>query len=126
MAGPTWCASKPDLLVTRAGSADVQLLLGQGDGTFAPPLAMSCHTEPMQLLEGDWNGDGLPDFIAAHATGNVSYFMGRAAPGVLPSPTLMPSYLGHTSLVRGDWNGDGIDDVALAHSFGISLMMGTP
>jgi predicted phosphodiesterase len=57
---------KQDLLVSEyANSTNPQLaiLLGNGDGTFQPPQMSSAIESELGIVVGDFNSDGLPDFI---------------------------------------------------------------
>lgn len=65
---------KPDVAVAngtrfrRAGlnvcdGTTVSLLLGQGDGTFAPPASYEAGFAPESLAVGDFNGDGKLDLV---------------------------------------------------------------
>ena len=65
---------KVDAVVTYFTSdANIAVLLGQGDGTFGPPLARSLGVVPTyaQLGVGDFNGDGAQDVVTAGPGGLV-------------------------------------------------------
>jgi FG-GAP-like repeat len=47
---------KADLVV--ATFVDIKVLLGNGDGTFAPPVTYLAGTEPIAIAVGDLNADG--------------------------------------------------------------------
>src|SRR5581483_7822454 len=55
-------AGRPDLAVANAGNT-VSLLLGQGDGTFQTPIALTVGQVPAALAVADFNGDGKPDLV---------------------------------------------------------------
>ena len=56
-ASPTWSSAN-------AGSDDVSVLLGNGDGTFQPPRRASRPgATPASVAVGDVNGDGRPDLV---------------------------------------------------------------
>src|SRR5262249_40424986 len=56
----------PDLAVTQqdTSSGSINVLLGNGNGTFKPPVTYTAGTAPGFLLAADLNGDGRPDLIA--------------------------------------------------------------
>lgn len=54
-----------DLAVVTSGST-VDILLGNGDGTFQAPLSFPTGNTPWNALPADFNGDGHLDV----ATGN--------------------------------------------------------
>jgi hypothetical protein len=134
----------PDMAVTLPGLGSqgqipipaewgrVQILLGNGDGTFAAAQAILETTyntwddEPF-VAAGDFNGDGIPDLAVASggnldsdtvsAPGTVTILLGKgdgtftlkstAATGVVP-----------LSIAVGDFNGDGKADLAVADAGG--------
>jgi hypothetical protein len=49
-------------------SGEVNVLLGQGNGTFAAPMTFVTGNGPVTAVAGDFNGDGVVDV----ATGNIS------------------------------------------------------
>src|SRR5712691_4761473 len=54
---------KPDLAVANSGSANVSVLLGNGDGTFKDAVNSSAGPSPQALAVGDFNGDHKLDLI---------------------------------------------------------------
>jgi uncharacterized repeat protein (TIGR01451 family) len=59
---------KPDLVVTLAGAVfDVQL--GNGDGTFQPPLHFTLPNNGYFVAAKDLNGDGRPDLVFTDTNG---------------------------------------------------------
>jgi hypothetical protein len=61
---------KADLAVANAGSNTITVLLGAGNGNFAPPISPAVGTDPVFAAVGDFNGDGVPDLAAASNTTN--------------------------------------------------------
>jgi hypothetical protein len=49
-------------------SSTASVLLGNGDGTFAAPIAAGkTGLDTYGVVAGDFNGDGKPDFATANA-----------------------------------------------------------
>ncbi|MSP61143.1 MAG: hypothetical protein EXR72_12525 [Myxococcales bacterium] len=100
-------------------ASNVSVLLGKGDGTFAPTATYSAGTmaNPSGIVVGDFTGDKIPDL----ATANVAGGGAGAGVSVLPGKgggtftTAIRTNVGTQDygLVAGDWNGDGTLDVAL-------------
>ncbi|MFI5039934.1 MAG: FG-GAP repeat domain-containing protein, partial [Solirubrobacterales bacterium] len=116
---------KRDLATANNGSANVSVLLGDGNGTFGAasnfPLAPGSH--PDALAVGDFNGDGKPDLVTANAVSHdVSVLLGDGTGGFGPAASFgvgtMPS-----SVVVGDFNGDGEPDLATANFADVSILL---
>jgi hypothetical protein len=58
-----------DLVTANFGSDDVSVLLGLGDGTFAPEQRFAAG-DPRSVTTGDFNGDGLVDLATANVISN--------------------------------------------------------
>jgi hypothetical protein len=110
-----------DLLFPAVGNGVgvVDVLLGDGDGTFQSPVTSRVWSEPVSAVTGDWNGDGLAD-LAVAGYDNAS---GQGAVEVLPGngdgtfDAPAPINLGNlepVSLVTGDFTGDGLASLAVA------------
>jgi hypothetical protein len=66
----------PDLVTANPGSDTVSVLLGNGDGSFAPKIDYALGMYPRSVAVGDFNGDGLPDLAAADSgSGQVSILL---------------------------------------------------
>jgi len=65
-----------DLVVSSAGSPFLSVLVGEGDGGFEAPTALSTGRwgPPENLAKGDFNGDGRLDLVAAESGGFLVYF----------------------------------------------------
>src|SRR5208283_2999646 len=84
-----------DLAVANAGSNNVTILLGNGDGTFTPAAASpATGAEPLGVAVGDFNADG---------TFTPTAF--SPATGALP-----------WAVAVGDFKGDGRLDLAIANA----------
>jgi hypothetical protein len=102
--------SKPEIVVTNAGSNTLTVLLNKGDGTFAAQPAVTLTPGPSAVSVGDVNGDGKGDvYWFAGATFNALYGMGDGTFAAAPVTT---TFTGAATLVAADLNGDGTIDVA--------------
>ena len=66
-----------DLVVANGNSGNVSVLLGDGDGTFEPPVNYAAGTGPSSVAVGDFNGDRNADLAVANNDGTVSVLLGN-------------------------------------------------
>jgi hypothetical protein len=118
-----------DLAVTDAGSDDVSVLLGNGDGTFQLPVRYAVGTGPDSIVAGDFNGDGHLDLAVTNGGSTfVSVLLGKGdgtfEPQLQSTVTDTPPI--HNSLAVGDFNGDGHLDLTTAQmgTSDISVLLG--
>jgi hypothetical protein len=100
----------------------VEVLLGNGDGTFqaATPLGLG-SLQPSVIAIGDFNGDGRADLAVAGVDssskqGEVEVLLGNGDGTFETTPAIDLGSLQPSSLVIGDFNGDGHADLAVAES----------
>ncbi|HZQ49186.1 MAG TPA: FG-GAP-like repeat-containing protein [Candidatus Dormibacteraeota bacterium] len=99
--------------------ADVELLVGHGDGTFAAPASVASLPNNGNLVGGDFNGDGLPDLAVTAEVNSGGYITGSAVYVFLGkgdgtftadgSVSLGSTFAG--GLATGDLNGDHVLDL---------------
>lgn len=73
---------KLDLITANLSSNNLNVLLGNGDGTFGTPtaLATGMRTNPNGLAIGDFNNDGKPDLATANSGANrATVFLNRTS-----------------------------------------------
>lgn len=113
---------KLDLAVATDGSTSnnvnyVDILLGNGDGTFTQAPSNTVGFAPYSVAVGDFNGDGLPDLaVANYLSNSVTILLGNGN-GTFMQATNSPVTVGAfpDCVVAGDFNGDGILDLAIAN-----------
>jgi hypothetical protein len=119
---PEWSAvadvnvdHKPDLLVSNVGG--VGLLLGNGDGTFQPPISVAAGGP---IAVADLNGDQKPDLVCGN--GDVKVLLGNGDGTFQPAVTYN-SDGGAASVSISDVNGDGKPDL-LAGNGSVAVLLG--
>jgi hypothetical protein len=117
-------------------SPGVSVLLGNGDGTFQAARTFPAGDNPIAVVVGDFNGDGIPDLAVADA----AVIRGRSAvcvllgngDGTFQAPRFYDAGVHPRGLVVGDFRGKGILDLAVADDgtfpnypdSGVSLLLG--
>jgi len=114
----------PDIAAGNSRSSSVDVLLGAGDGTFAPPTSTPTGPHPYSILVDDFNLDSIPDLVSANygpqsgLPPSIGVALGRgdgsfSAPVIhltAPGGNIVPSHFPNL-LKGGDFNGDGLPDL---------------
>src|SRR6266446_959130 len=58
-----------DFAVTNSSSNDISILMGGGDGTFAPEVRVGAGSGPSSIAVADMNRDGRLDLVVAGVSG---------------------------------------------------------
>lgn len=112
-----------DLATTNVFSNNVGVLLGNGSGGFASPVAFdSGDTFPVSLAVGDFNNDGKADLAVANFSGSdVGVLLGDGSGGFASPVTFYCGGAGAASVAVGDFNNDGNADLAVANNYGANV-----
>jgi len=112
------CGTNPTMCFPQAGPVGpsmLTILLGNGDGTFAPTATSpATGNQPSHIAVGDFNGDGFID-LAVTNTGdnNVTIFMGNGDGTFTPTANSLAAGTPPGGIVAADFNGDGALDLAV-------------
>ena len=93
-------------------SYQIQILLGNGDGTFQSLAPFSAPFAPYSLLAADFNGDGRLDLAVSDGY-SICIFLGNGD-GTFAQGSQFTSASGASFMAAGDFNGDGKLDLYAA------------
>lgn len=97
-------------------SASLNVLLGNGDGSFLPPSPFPAGVLTQELVAADFNGDGAADIAVLSVHDGIHLFL-NSGDGTLSPPILTPlSQTISRTLVVADFNEDGKPDLAVSQS----------
>jgi hypothetical protein len=127
-AGPVWITSANfnptvnndlhlDLAVVNHTADTVSILLGNGDGTFAPKVDIStgAGTGPVAAVATTLTSSGFSDLVVANnATNSLGIFLGNGD-GTFKAPTFINTGRAPSSIAAADFNNDGHIDLAVTN-----------
>lgn len=104
--------TKPDVAVAAGGPHDefVEVSLGNGDGTLAPPTKYVAAYDSNSIFAADVDDDGNVDLLAGGATGGAVTVLRGNADGTFDAPELFLSNSGGAEIAVGDFDRDGAED----------------
>lgn len=113
------------------GNEIPQVFLGNGDGTFQPPVSLTAAQGIISVALGDFNGDGLPDIAVGHeavgtaTTTAIQIFrnLGGGSFTLVQSVPLDTTY-GVFSLNAADIDMDGHVDLVAGNSSSLVVLWG--
>jgi DNA-binding CsgD family transcriptional regulator len=117
---------RPDLALAKAGSMEVSIMLGNGDGTFEPAASYTMKGSPKSIAVGDFNGDGKLDLAVIIAdSGEISIMLGNGN-GTFQAAANHGTGNSLLAIAAGDFNGDGVPDLAVidTKSNEVSVLLG--
>ncbi len=95
-------------------SAEVLMLLNNGDGTFRPAGEYAIETDAIAIVAGDFTGKGHLDLAVSDQQGSVDVLLGNGDGTFQPIVYYYVGGFNAYGLVEGDFTGDGHLDLAVA------------
>ena len=114
---------KPDLAFIDATNMAVDVVLNQGGGTFAAPVAYPVGNLPDSVAVGDFNGDGKPDLAVANGNGDTVSVLLNSGGGTFQAQLTYAAGSAPGHVAVGDFNHDGKPDLAVVN--GIAVVTGS-
>jgi Bacterial Ig-like domain (group 3)/FG-GAP-like repeat len=112
--------------VGRSGNSAVEVMLGNGDGSFQPNhKLLSVGQGAVSVAVGDFDRNGALDLVTANSQGTLSLLLGNGDGSFRPRVDLAVGAAPRAVAV-GDFNGDGLLDVATAQQLSntVSVLLG--
>jgi hypothetical protein len=101
-----------DMAIANDKDDTVQILLGNGDGTFTAGATYTLKGSPINIVSADLTGNGILDLITANQlSSHIAVFLGNGD-GTFQAPQYFATGLHPMSLTFGDFNGNGKIDIA--------------
>jgi hypothetical protein len=96
----------------------ISVLLGNGDGTFQPPVAYPVGHQPQSLVASHFDGRATLDLAVANSDATVTLMLGNGDGTFRTSESLSlpvgPYSTGPIQITAGDLNGDSNTDVVVS------------
>jgi FG-GAP-like repeat/Abnormal spindle-like microcephaly-assoc'd, ASPM-SPD-2-Hydin len=104
-------------------AAELQIFLGNGDGTFQPPINYGVGENPYSVAVADFNSDGKLDLaVANYLSSSVSVLFGNGD-GTFQPPITLCTGFGPFFVAAGDFNGDRKPDLVVLDGDSISVFL---
>ena len=117
---------KLDAITSNISTNTVSVLLGNGDGSFLPPVMFGTGVLPYSVSVGDVNNDGKLDlFTSNYTSNNVSVLLGNGNGSFQTASSINTANFPY-AITQGDVNKDGKLDLITANYFSsnISVLLG--
>ncbi len=107
---------KTDLAVLTTFLLNLDILFGNGDGTFQTSVPYPVPNNPTGLLAGNFHGKGIVDLAVVSSDTSAEILPGNGSGGF---GTAVPYYLGNApfALVAADFDGNGSTDLAATNNY---------
>jgi Bacterial Ig-like domain (group 3)/FG-GAP-like repeat len=118
---------KMDAAVSSPKTGALEILLGNGDGTFTAKPSNLNFDEAAALVAGDFNGDGKLDLAVCDSQdGLVEILLGNGDGTFSLKAQTSTKGAGPEAMVAGDFNADGKLDLAVANTISgtVSILLG--
>jgi hypothetical protein len=115
-----------DIVASNSGTASLELLRGNGDGTFQTPISIALPGIANGVAVADFNGDGFPDLAVAGQGSAVYILLNDGAGNLALAGTYPISGIG-TELVAADINLDGKTDlcITMSNTSRVAVLLGS-
>ncbi|CAF4840218.1 unnamed protein product, partial [Rotaria sp. Silwood1] len=113
-----------DIAVANSRDISISILLGNGNGTFAPYISQkTIDASPVSIAVGDFNNDSRQDIVVALEYANsIGIFIGIGNGSFQNQISYqMPRESSPVWVAVGDFNNDNVQDIVVANFYGHSI-----
>lgn len=104
-----------DLVTANRESANVSVLMGLGDGTYARQVVYAVGRYPSDVAVADLDGDGDADIVVANWNDADASVLINRGDGTFAAQVRYDAGEGSQAVALGDLNGDGNIDIVVAN-----------
>jgi len=104
-----------DIVVANETDGTVSLYLNDGKGNFPSRTDITVGVQPVAVLAGDFNNDGLQDLLVANSGDDTVSVLFGDGTGGFPANAALPVGRTPAGLASGDFNADGLVDLAVTN-----------
>ena len=102
----------------------LQVLIGNGDGSFKSPVTYAVGSNPVFVMQRDLNADGKRDLVVVNQDSDeISILLGNGD-GTFRDERNFSAGTSPKWAVTGDFNRDGKVDLAVGGNSGVSVLLG--
>jgi hypothetical protein len=102
---------KPDLVFANSADKTVRVMINQGSGALAAPVAYAMGDYFYSAAAADLTGDGLPDLAVLSASAVA--VLANEGSGTFAAPVTYPIGAGPRTIKTADRTGDGVPDLVV-------------
>lgn len=103
-----------DICIANTQGSSISVLLGDGNGGFAPELRITVGSQPRGICVLDVDGDGDLDIVNTnYGSGNLSLHRNNGSGGFAAPTTFDSGFNGERACAAADMNHDGLLDVVV-------------
>ena len=114
-----------DLAAVNTPSHRVEVMLGNGDGTFGPSITYPTGTDPVRVISTDLDQDGHVDLVTANRSGASVSVLWGLGDGTFAPKVDLPTELSSLAVGCADLDRDGLVDIVAPGARALMVMRGT-
>jgi hypothetical protein len=112
-----------DIVTTNFGSANVTVLLGNGDGTFGAPIHLNAGAGNEAAAIADFNDDGSPDILVTNNSTDTVILLPGNSDGTFRAPVQLATGARPFAMAVGQFDSHNLPEVAVLGASTISVLL---